>query len=443
VVAAICAVALTAVSGGPAIAQTDGAPDDGPSEGDAPDVVAPPAPEVQARVAVIVLGEDGEPLPSATRATLQVTMEHALEDDERLAIIDADTELARRAGQVPTDAVSEARGLLSAGEELLRRGRTEPALAKLEAASDHLAEALAWTSKQELARAQFLLGAAHAIRGDKKEAIAAFTALLAWRPDYAADPSISPKDVLPLWDKAEARAKKLDGGSIEIASRPDGAMAYVDGRFVGFTPTVVEALPSAVHYVTVRMHGRVRSVSAVKVSEKHPSQLDVSLDPTPGVDDLEQAIEGIEPGIGKAQVPAAVQSAFGDLATLLDIQQAVVVVVPSGAGPYHGYVYNVEGGTLMASAAIELGERDPEEAFSELGKTLYDQVSFEPPPPPPPPQHVERRTGSPVWKRWWFWGSVGAAVAIGIAVPLYLGRDTTPELTCPGGQSCGVVVLSF
>jgi tetratricopeptide (TPR) repeat protein len=443
-VAAICAVALAS---GPALGQEGEPPagneNDGPSEGDAPDVVAPPAPEVQARVGVIVLGEDGEPLPSATRATLQVTMERALEDDERLEIVDADTELARRAGLVPTDLVSEARGLLSAGEELLRRGRTDPAMAKLEAASDHLAEVLAWTSKQELAKAQFLLGAAHAIRGDKKDAITAFTALLAWRPDYTADPSISPKDVLPLWDKAEAKVKRLEGGSIEIASRPDGAMAYVDGRFVGFTPTVVEGLPTAVHYVTVRLHGRVRSVSAVKVSEKHPSQVEVTLERTAGVDELEAAIEGVQAGIGQPQVPAAVQASFGDIAALLEVQQAVVVVVPSGAGPYRGYVYNVEGGTLLASAAVELGERDPEEAFAELGKALYDQVSFEPPPPPPPDDKVIVKTGTPVWKRWWFWGTVGTAVAVGIAVPLFLGRDTAPELACPAGQSCGVVILSF
>jgi hypothetical protein len=388
---------------------------------------------VLAKVAVIVLGEDGEPLPSATRATLQVSMERALETDDRLSVIDADTELARRAGQVPTDLVSEARGLLTAGEELLKRGRVEPALAKLEAASAHLAEVLAWTQKQELARAQFLLGAAHAIHGDGKEAIAAFVALLAWRPDYTADPEISPKDVLPLWEKAEAKVKKLAGGSIEVTSSPEGAMAYVDGRFVGFTPTVVEGLPAAVHYVTVRMHGRVREVKAVKVSDKHAASLSVSLESTPGIADYEHAIDEIARQAG----------GFDDLATLLEVQHAVVLVAADDAGgTYRAHLYDVEKGKELASAEQVLGERDPEEVFAQLAKDLYEKVTFEPPPPPPPPKAKKPR-GTPVWKKWWFWGSVGTAVAVGIAVPLYLGRDTTPELSCPTGNSCGVVILSF
>ncbi len=411
-------------------------------EGDAPDVEAPRAPGVEARVAVFVLGQDGEPLPAATRATLQVTMERALEGDERLEIVDQDTELAKQAGQVPIEAISEARGLARAGEELLRRGKSEPARIKLEQASRHLAEVLAWTSKQELARAQFLLGAALAVDGEKKDAMAAFVALLAWRPDFVADPEIWPEKVLPIWEKAQQKVTRLDGGSIEISSSPEGAMAYVDGRFVGFTPTVVEALPAAVHYVTIRMHGRIRAVNAVKVSSKRPAEIAVKLAPTPGISELEQAIHDLSAGIGAEQAPAAAQAGFADLGEQLDVQHAVVLIAPEGDQPYVGYVYAVDGGTRLARAEIALGERDPEEAFAELAAVLYGQISFEPIEEAPPPTVVERRSRKPFYKTWWFWGAVGAAVTAGVAIPLLL-RDDAPELGCPSGDSCGIVVLSF
>lgn len=430
----VALIALTSVLAASLPARAD--------EGDAPDVEAERAPEVKARVAVIVLGQDGEPLPAATRATLQVTMERALESDERLEIVDQDTELAKRAGQVPVETVSEARGLARAGEELLRRGKSEPAKIKLEQASRHLAEVLAWISKQELAHAQFLLGAANAVDGNKKEAIAQFVALLAWRPDFVADAEIWPEKVLPLWEKAQEKVKKLDGGSIEISSSPDGAMAYVDGRFVGFTPTVVEGLPAATHYVTVRMYGRVRSVSAVKVSDRRPSQLEVKLDPTPGVERVREAIDVIAAGVGKAQAPAEIQAAFGDLSELLMVDHAAVLVVPDGPGPYRAHVYAVEGGTQLAKAEIELGERDPEDAFAELATALYRQISFEPI-EAPPEKKPKRSRRKPFYTRWWFWGTVGAVVATSIAVPLLLRDDGPPEIGCPTGDSCGTVIFRF
>jgi hypothetical protein len=400
------------------------------------------APEVEARVAVIVLGAGGEPLPAATRATLQVSMERALEADRRLEVVDQDIELARRGGAVPAEKVSEARGLRIAGEELLRRGKTAEAIAKLEAASAHLADVLAWASKRELADAQFFLGAARAIAGEDKAALADFVALLAWRPDYVADPSVEPDAVIPLWEKAQAKVAKLPGGSIEIDSRPDGAMAYVDGRFVGFTPTVVEALPAAVHYVTIRMHGRIRSVTAVKVSSKEGAELAVKLAPTPGIDELEQAIHDLSAGVGAAQAPAAAQAGLAELGELIGAQHAVVLVAPERDEPYVGYVYAVDGGTQLARAEVALGERDPEEAFAELAAALYAQISFEPVEEPPPPVTVVERSRKPFYKKWWFWGAVGAAVTAGVAIPLLL-RDDAPELGCPSGDSCGIVVLSF
>jgi hypothetical protein len=413
-------------------------------EGDGPDVEGRRAPAVRARVLVAVTSATGEPLPSSVRATLQVSLERALGRDRRLAVIDADLELARRADLVPVEKVSEARGLLRAGEALLRRGQIGPAKARLEAASAHLAEVLAWTSKQELAEAQFLLAAARAIDGDRQLALADLVALLAWRPDHVADPTIEPGVVMRLWERAQRRAARLDGGSIEIASTPDGAMAYVDGRFAGFTPTVVEALPAATHYVTVRLHGRLRSVTAVTVSDRRPTRTRVELTPTPGADQLAAAVAAIAPAAGTARPPAAVQAAYGDLAELFEVDHVVVLLAPpGGAGVYRAAVHAVAGGALLARAQVELGERDPAEAFGALATALYRQIRFDPVAPPEMVAGPAAGDGQPGRRRWWLWTSVGVAVAAGIAVPLLVGRDRGPEVGCPPGDACGVVILRY
>src|SRR5207237_7181328 len=111
-----------------------------------------------------------------------------------------------------------------------------------------------------------------------------------------------------------------------------------------------------------------------------------TLEPTPGADDLEQAIHELSPGLGKKEAPAAVQGAFGDIGDLLDATEAVIVVVPSdGAAPYQGYVYDINGGLELADAQVTIGERDPGDALAELAKKRYAQISFEPAKPPPPP----------------------------------------------------------
>jgi len=212
----------------------------------------------EVELAVVVTGADGVKLPGVRRATVQVSMERALKRDRRLIVVDKDDRLAARAGRLPADVVAEARALVSSGEELLRRGQAEAALLKLQGASTQLARVLAWTQKQELARAQFLLGAAQVLTGDAKAAQATFVALLAWRPEMVADADIEPTKVLPVWEKARKQAARLAGGSIEIETAPAGALAYVDGKLIGFTPTVVEGLAVGVHYVTLRRDGHER-----------------------------------------------------------------------------------------------------------------------------------------------------------------------------------------
>ena len=403
-----------------------------------------PAPLAKVAVVVLPASTDDKPLSATRAATVQVSMEHALVADPRLAIVDLDEGLAESGGAAPADAVAEARALVAGGEELLRRGQAKAALLKLEGAATELAGVLAWTQKQELARAQFLRGAAHAVLGDDRAAIDEFVELLVWRPDFSADPSIAPGKVIPLWEKAQARARKLPGGAVELASTPAGALAYADGRFVGFTPTTVEALAIGTHYLTVRARGYQKAVIPVRISDKKPATAQVTMVPSPRAAQLDADVQALRAGLGATQAPAEMQATLGDVSDLLGVDQIVVVLAPpTGAGEkrYKAFVYGAVGGMRLASAEVVVGDEGLDDALGRLAVDLYKHVSFAPPPPPPPPpRHVAH--GAPFWRRWWFWSGVGA-VALGVAAGAIIVHERDLGPTCPANDSCGAVLFRF
>ena len=409
-------------------------------DGDAAAVAA----RKEVEVAVIVTAGAGVKLGAARKATIAVSMERALRRDRRLEVIDHDDRLAARAGAIPQEAVNEARALLSTGEEMLRRGQAKAAVLKLQGASTQLASVLAWTQKQDLARAQLLLGTAQAVAGDAKAAQATFVALLAWRPEQLPDPDIEPTTVLAIWEKAQTQAKKLALGAVVIDSAPPGALAYVDGRMVGFTPTTVDGLAEGVHYVTLRRSGSTRRVAPVKVTAKAPAELSAMLEPSSRADELEVALEQLEDGLGDAIAKAQAQAGLFGLGDLLGAEHALVVDVQPGEGRYRAYVYAVDGGARLGVTDVKVGERELEEAFAAAAVELYRQVGKAKVAVEPRRKRTPGRSGPSIFTRWWFWTGVGAVVAAGIAVPVVMELTDGPApITCPPGQSCGSVLYRF
>ncbi len=425
--AALLALAV-AIAGGPGRSHAD--------DGDADDR------EAEASVAVVVAGSDGSPLAPAIQATVQVSMERALKRDPRLAVIDQDDRLAARAHRVPQDAVAEGLAQLEAGETLLRRGKVKLALLKLQGASVQLARVLAWTSKQDLARAQLLLGSAQAMAGDHKGALATFTALQVWRSDAVPDADLGPKQTLPVWEEAHDQVQDADRGAIDIESSPEGAMAYVDGRLVGFTPTLASGLPVGTHYVTIRREGFERRVEPVRVGTRMPFRLSVVLMPSDGARDLSAARTVFAAGIDSPELVAEARAGLRQIADLIEVDQVVLVRPGKKDGRYTAAVYDTDGGARLASIDIKVGQRDLETAFAAAAAELYAQVVKI--------EHTRRR-GPPhkgqfhvpaFVHRPWFWGAAAAVVVTAIAVPLILSGDSAPP-GCPSGNSCGQVLFRF
>lgn len=390
-------------------------------------------------VAVFVASPDGK-VGKARRATLLLTMEEALDADHRLDVIDKDTQLAEGAGFVPKEVISEARGMLGSGEAMLLKGRAKAALTRLQTAEAQLSSALAYVSKREVARAQFLVGAAQAILGKENAARKTFIRLQVWRPDFVADTSIEPGAVMPIWEEATERVSRLDGGSIEVTSQPSGALAYVDGAFIGFTPTTAEGLVAGDHYVTFKAVGYARVVKKVTVSAAKQNTVTTELVRSPSSDAVDELVDELLPSLGDSKAPESMER----LASLLGIRHAVFVVVPppNEEGEYRAFVYDTATRERL-SAARAPASAEVETTFGEMAIALYASLILE-----PIEEEIAEETpkrddrGAPFYKKWWFWTAVGAVAATAITVPLIIdGGAESP--TCPPGSVCGDVIWDF
>jgi tetratricopeptide (TPR) repeat protein len=385
-------------------------------------------------VIAFVLSE--KPLHRATRATTLLSFEKALKQDLRLRVLDKDLELAQQGGAIPTDVVSEARGLLATGEALLQKGDANAALPRLSTAERQLESVMAFVKKRELARAQFLLGVAYATLGKEDEARAAFVRLLTWRPNFQIDPKLAGGKSIEVFDQAKRTVAKLPTSTVRIRATPAASLAYVDGEFVGFTPTSKKDLTVGKHYVTVRANGYTREVHPVTLEPDRSSHVRAKLDRSPAQDALADVLNRVQKRLGDGSLA----DELADLKMMLRIEHVVFLEV-SGTS-YSAYVYDMESGRRLANASVTIGdEDDPQAQFVALAEAVYSEafriVEVQKPKPP----KRKRDGGDPFYKTWWFWTGVGV-VAVAATVPLLM-SDDGGSASCPSGHVCGGVLFGF
>jgi len=387
---------------------------------------------------VVVLDGQGKVI-SPEVPQLQYGVERALRGQRRLAVRDVDARLARQARQLPNERLSEARGLLRSGEALLRKGSPRPALNRLRPALAHLQELLSHGEKRKFARAQFLAGAAHAMLGNKRSARRLFIKLQIWRPSFRVITRFAPDKVLPLWDAAAKRVKKLRGGSVELSSSPS-ALTYVDGSLLGASPTTAEALTVGTHYVTFKLPGYQRVVAPIKVSARRQRKLRRTLKRSPGLAKLRALVAKVAGGLGRSTGPGAVRK-IGDL---LGVEHAVFLIrSEEDKTRFQAYVYDTKTRKRLAAVQATLPGKASRASLKSFATALYATVKFERTikvaRKPKPKKKRATRSGPSIFGRWWFW----TAIATAVAVPIVLTNLPESGPSCPSGFMCGRLRLSF
>jgi len=397
---------------------------------------APPSPaapaERKARVTVFLL-----PAPGYTPqmvARVMTAFNRALATNPRLDVKDSDKLLVEYAGEVPTEQISEGKTAMAEGIELLAKKQAPEAIPRLEKAVSVFEETIPFIKKQMLARAMIALAVAQAEARQPRKAVAIFTQLLVWRPRMIYDTAIDPAGThLPLFEKARAAAKKLKKGSLELTTTPAGARAYIDGVYVGTTPTVAFALTVGQHYATYKHLGYIKAAQRVQVSPTQQDRYSLDLKRSEKFLILQQSLESVRKVLGQTTATVDMIS----LATFLFIDQ-VVFATMGYAGPnqiaVNAYLYDLRSKLRLNTTSLTVNTKSLPTELAQLSRTLYFNVrydgSLEAPPEPPPPPQIKRRR---FYATWWFWTAVGVGVAA-IVLPSVLVKRDNP---CPDdGKWC-------
>jgi hypothetical protein len=189
---------------------------------------------------------------------------------------------------------------------------------------------------------------------------------------------------------------------------------------VGRTPFTLEGVPAGTHYLTIRKRGYLKLSETIRLSPvKKKLELEYALKKSRKYILLEQALERAWPDFGKSRVTAAMQ----EIKTLLLIDQVVLIKpgVPSEDGvKVEACLYDLRTGNLLKRLSKTL--KAPKYKAGAFAKALYTGIRYDGTLPDPGNEKVPDHGGrKPIYKRWWFWASAGAAVTaiiIAIAVPV-------------------------
>lgn len=383
------------------------------------------------RVTVFLVPAKG--FKAQTLARITRAFSKILRKNPNLDMEDSDKLLVQYSGEAPITEIATAKQASSQGLEALKAGNAEAAIQALEQAFTTYEQVLAFVKKRTVARTLMALAVAQAEAGQKRLALANFVRLLTWRPHLRYDTANFDSRHIPLFEKARAVVERKKRGSIELVTTPPGAKAYVDGRFMGVTPTVAFGLKVGEHWATFKKPGFVKAALKIEVSPTSQKRYEQELRRSEKFLLLKQSLATARQGLGRARA----NSGMTDLRSFLYIDQAVFAAVGyAGPGRVHiqAYLYDLRSKLRLNYSAMTV-ETHKLAGIERLASQLYLNVrydgSLEAPPEAPPPE-PEKRT--PIYAAWWFWTAVAAGVAAAIVLPVTLWPESD---TCDG--PCGFV----
>jgi tetratricopeptide (TPR) repeat protein len=188
--------------------------------------------------------------------------------------------LGRATAPLAPEAVSAALEAIRQGAEASYAGDWSRAVDRLHAArkalrSDPLSLARDQSLLPALQRARLLLAMAHLRSGAHREAWTLVEEALRAQPDLNPSSALYGPELLRLFVRVKAQLE-LARSTLAITTDPPGALVFVDGRSVGFSPvTLRDLLPGDVEVLVVkdRAHSRIRRVALGRT----PVKLSVSL----------------------------------------------------------------------------------------------------------------------------------------------------------------------
>ncbi len=343
-------------------------------------------------------------------------LDEALRRNPRLEMKDLDTRLADFAQEIPSEQVDEGKKQLAEGEKSLSEHALPAATKSLRSAVEILSKVLPFIKKQELAEAMVALGVAQCEAGDKRGCRVQFIRLLTWRNDEKYDLAKFSNKWVGLFEEARKELEHAKRGSLEIRSDPPAAQAYVDGRYIGVTPTFAEGLIAGEHFVTLKRDGYHKAVQPSTVSTKVQGTIEIKLERSAKFLLVEEALHAAERQLGRDQL----ESDVDNLKEVLFLDHAVFVRAQrtsAGHVRLDSFLYDLRSHRRLASETREIADGEVKATLAKTPSSLYLNVRYDADlqAPADEPIPLAKAAPKPIYKRWWFWTVVGVA-AIGVSV---------------------------
>lgn len=406
-----------------------------PTPAAAPAAAAAPAKARRLRVTIAPLPSPG--VSESAMVAVQRELGESLKRNSHLDMKDLDVRLADFAQEIPADQVDFARDSYSKGKELLYKLEVDKAIAQLADAVDQLVAVLPYIKKQELADAMMGLAVAQMQKGNTKAMQQTLRRLLTWRPTYQPDSTIPPQMNDPL-EAARTTVSQLPQGQIKILSEPPGAQVFVDGDYIGVSPTTASGLAVGEHYVTFKRLGYKRGLRVAQVTAAGVQVLD-NLKRAEKYLLVEQALARTAPQMGQSPLDPVVDN----LRETLFLDHLVFLQAKKGATDdellLKSYLYDLRTRRLLSEkdsrVRLLAGGVPQAGTLASLADSAYANVDYSgglaAPVDAPPPKQAENK---PLYKRWWFWTALGVIVAGGASAVAVGVLTRSPS--CPGGHVC-------
>jgi hypothetical protein len=340
--------------------------------------------------------------------------------DKRLEWIDPSA--AIEASEEVVDELPAQQGAerLAQAVEHARAGRWRTVVSSLDDAIELFESDLANVQRQDLVDATMLWGAAQCEMRRTRVCESAFRRVVTFRENASYDTDVLPRGPEQLFE--QIRDDTLEGprGSLNIETEPPGAEIFVDGRFVGASPSRAEGLLAGDHYVTLKMVGYERQVQRVTVRTDFEDTATFELVQMENFLGLQHSLEAAQNEMGQPRAGNGIRGLRGLLLIDQVVLGALSRIEDSDEFNVVLYLYDLRTnhGLRRLERRINWEAQDltsTEELAAELYRNIDLTGRIRPVDDPLPPLPVEP---APFYRTWWFWSIVGAVIvgtSIGVA----------------------------
>jgi hypothetical protein len=286
----------------------------------------------------------------------------------------------------------------------------------------------------EYIKALHYLGAAALYDNDRAKAQQHFAEAAVFSPKTEPDESIFSPDVIKAY--TEAKAAGAATCSMQIRSKP-AAEVSINGQPRGVSKLALEGLKPGRYLIRFVRAGYEVDAQWIAVEEGASAEVRTELKPLPQLAIFRQTLKAVAGELGGARPGAAVARLMKTLSvdSLIVVSSAGKAVVASWAEG--GYWVKRNRATVAVGGEAEFagqllasgGIAPPPGGCGTDADCTGDQTCAN-------GRCVASTGPTPIYKKWWFWTIIGAAVAGGTVGVIFATRDTSEDwryVLKPGG----------